>query len=553
MCKRLVCLSAALFVFACSALCVFASGADVKDVLEHNEPVETEQPVEANPQITSHDSEILIVYPDELTEKEKDTLAVVVETMTFLGHTADYYTESESAAKLGEYEQAVCCLLDYTPAFEQSLARYEGRVLFLGGISSRVPNASEFPRYTPNKGQTGAVARYTFSGMNTFESVAALDTPVFVGNASYTAGTLSVGEYELPLVCGWDGGKRYIPLTDYTSRFARAVLMQEVELWLWPYSDAPHSYAQFIVIDSVYPFTDPQKLNALVQELSAQKVNYVISVMPIYDNADFPAMKQLCEILRFAQANGGAVILRAPIIQGTLDFEELAQKLTDATQSYFDNEVYPLALEIPRSWMYNDDVRSTLGRYRTLFVYDDGTAGECLDLDKATNDFVRLGAQLVAPAITMDATGAGYLDCCASAVYIDSASDVESALVTLQAARDSTVPLKSLWNMEHIVYLNEFKSLFWDGTALKVNDERVSTEYEPREYEEDYDYKRTLFYRATADLESQNEVLIIFVSIALPVFVLSIVLARRQMKKRFLVNDKRDGPPDIPGVTDTKE
>ncbi|MCI1966258.1 MAG: DUF2334 domain-containing protein [Oscillospiraceae bacterium] len=481
-------------------------------------------------------AEILIVYPDDLDDAERNSLCRVVETMTYLGHTADYLPDRKAVLKLSQYSAVVCYALKDDSKTETALMGYSGRVLLLGCLPETLPDPKRYPRTVILSGKDSAVAAYTFSGGNTFTQLLALEGLRLPQNPTYTAGTLSASTGEIPLAEGW-GLVRYLPMTDYTTAFARAVLEQETTLWLWPYHDKPHSYAQFIVLDSVYPFTDPQRLLSIVQKLVREKINFVISVMPIYQNADYPAMRQFCEVLRYAQANGGAVIMHAPMVQGDLDPQVLQQKLTDAAQNYFKNQVYPVALEIPRAWMYRENLRSTLGRYRTLFVYEDGTAGECLDLKLATNDFIRLGAQLIPQTIGLDTTGTGYLDCRAGAVYLSSSEDPAQVLKAVSAVRNSTVPLKSLWDMSHTEYFNESGLLTWDGSALKVNGEKVSLNYIPKPYEENHNYKRTVLYRATANLQNQNHVLIVFVAVAMAAFALCMYLARRQMHLRFFYSD----------------
>lgn len=531
MCKRLASLLLSCVFLLLFSVSASAESGELKGLITKGEEDHSPSPKNGTEK-KMQKSEILIVYPDDLSDSARNSLFIVVETMTYLGHTADYLPQRKAAGRLSEYKAVVCYALEASSEMETALASFSGRVLLLGCLPETAPSPGGYPRCVLFSSKNSAVATYTFSGNNTFTQVLALDGLRLPQNPTYTAGTLSTSDGEWPLVEGW-GLVRHLPMTDYTTAFARAVLEQETTLWLWPYNDKPHSYAQFVVIDSVYPFADPNKLLFTVRKLAEEKMNFVISVMPIYQNADFPAMQQFCEVLRFAQANGGAVILHAPIIQGDLDEKTLQQKLTEAAQSYFENQVYPVALEIPRSWIYNEDLRATLGRYRTLFIYDDSAEGKCLDLKLATNDFVRLGAQIISPAIKLDAGGAGYLDCCASALYLPGSSGPEKVLETAHAARNSTVPLKSLWDMNQTEYFNDSGLLKWDGSALTVNGKKVSLSYAPKPYDVDHDYKRTVLYRATANLQNQNHTLIIFVATAMAIFVLCMYLARRQMHHRF--------------------
>ncbi|MFU0832472.1 MAG: hypothetical protein ACFWUC_05970 [Oscillospiraceae bacterium] len=514
---------------------VSAKGSDLHPLLTTGteEKWFAEQPTAAN---LAEVSDILIVYPDDLSETKQDSLSNIVECFTFLGYASDYLPQSKAATRLSQYNSLVCYALETSARMETALRNFSGHVLLLGCLPNTLPSTENYPRKILFSETNSAAASYTFSGNNTFSQLLVLDSFKLPEHPTYTAGTLATANGTWPLVSGWNS-VRYLPMTDYTTAFARAVLQQEVSLWLWPYQGKPHSYAQYIVIDSVYPFTNPEKLLTVVQNLVEEKISFVISVMPIYQNADFPAMQQFCEILRYAQANSGAVILHAPIVQGELNVQTLQQKLTDAEQSYIQNQVYPVALEIPKSWMYQENLRSTLGRFRTLFVYNDGLAGANLNFEAAVSDFSLLGAQLVSPVIPLDATGAGYLDCCATAVYIDSTVSEEQIMQKVHAARNSSAGFKSLWDAQHIAYFNNGGLLQWNGKTLMINGKEVSLDYEPKTFDENYDYKRTILYRATANLQKGNRVLILFVAAALGILALSMYLARRQMHRRFFYED----------------
>lgn len=528
----------ASLLFVCALLLPFsvhAKGSDLYPLLAtgKEENRSAEETTAAN---RADVSDILVIYPDDLSQTERDSLSNIVECFTFLGYASDYLPQSTAAERLSQYNAVVCYALETSAQMETALRNFSGRVFLLGCLPNTVPNSEDCPRKILFSETNSVAASYTFSGNNTFTQLLVLDSFKLPEHPTYTAGTLATANGTWPLVSGW-GSVRYLPMTDYTTAFARAVLQQEAALWLWPYQGKPHSYAQYMVIDSVYPFTNPKKLLTVVQNLVDEKINFVISVMPIYQNADFPAMRQFCEVLRYAQANSGAVILHAPIVQGELDAQTLQQKLTDAEQSYIQNQVYPMALEIPASWMYQENLRSTLGRYRTLFVYSDGSAGERLNLETAVSDFSLLGTQLVSPVIPLDLTGAGYLDCCATAAYIDSTASEEQIIKTVHAARNSAAGLKSLRDSQQAVYFNDGGLLQWNGKTLTVNGKNASLDYEPKTFDENYDYKRTILYRATANLQKGNRVLILFVAAALSILALSMYLARRQMHRRFFYED----------------
>ena len=80
---------------------------------------------------------------------------------------------------------------------------------------------------------------------------------------------------------------------------------------------------------------------------------FVISVMPIYANGDYPAMKRFCEVLRYAQANGGTIILHAPItVREGENKDQVWDYLTIAMQAYINYGIYPVAVQLPESYMF---------------------------------------------------------------------------------------------------------------------------------------------------------------------------------------------------------
>ena len=275
-------------------------------------------------------------------------------------------------------------------------------------------------------------------------------------------------------------------------------------------------------------------------------MNYVLSVMPLYRHSDYPGMKQFCEVLRYAQAHGGTVILHSPIIQNGVETNELQESLTSAFESYIENDVYPIALSIPSAWIFDDDLHETLGRYRTLFLEDTAAFSEKSGdtLASACNRFLSLGTQLFTPAIPLDDTGVSYLDTCATAVYVNAEEDDEKIGRIIGAARYSPVSMESLWDMDQAVYTNRSHYLTWNGENLVCDGEAVSLAYHPKPYDEHFNYKRNVYYRATADLAHENVLLIFFSLAVMILFVVLILAARRQMERQFLLRKRSDRPPD---------
>ena len=481
---------------------------------------------------------LLVIYPDLTSENVKKSMGAIAQVYTSLGYQVDYCSEQYAADVVDSYDSIVWLLPDPAEKLSQKMENYRGHVLLLGKTLDILPDLSKAKIEKLSQGEVSAAATYTYTGENTFQSAVSLSDAEFIQKPGYQSGKIVIDGLVEPLVMG-DGDVRYIALQDYQSDFAKAVLMQESVLWLWPYRDAPHEYSEYVVIDNIYPFTDPDRLLKIVNYMTDRNMNYVLAVMPIYQHANYPAMQQLCQVLKYAQAGNGAIILNAPIIQNDVKAEELQDKLTQGTLSYWDNGVYPLGLSVPSKWIYNQDLHDTLGRYRTLFIHDTD-AFETRDIsDLSTRKFLSLGSQLVTKAIGLDHSGVGYVDYCATAVYLDISMKDKDLYNAIDAARNSRIPLQSLKDMNHVVYMNKSNVMKWDGRVIQINGKRIDLKFKSEKYPENYNYQRSVYYRATANLAKQNRVLIVFSLLVLTLFILLAVLARRQMHKRFLYHDDK--------------
>ncbi|MBR6029718.1 MAG: DUF2334 domain-containing protein [Clostridia bacterium] len=504
------------------ALLLAAGGVLAEESPEEDSPAETR-------------GGVLVIYPEEADRRGMaDNLSAIAQTLFSLRCDADFVEAQDAGEVIGLYEQVIWCATTVSERMDPAVLQdYEGALLMLGAADGL--SAFGVEAVDAFAGSFIAVGEYAFVD----ELSRKHSTPVLnagqITDAAYRSGTLSAAKGQIPMASG-NGHRHYIALCDYTDAFSQAVLLQETAQWLWPYESRMHTYTEHVVLSPVYPFADPYRLRELVDYMVARKMVFTISVMPIYEHSDYPAMKQFCEVLRYAQANGGAVILHAPIVQNGVDAEELAEQLTLATMNYCDLGVYPLALEIPSAWLFREDLLPILGRYRTLFLTELDAFADQAVRDLNFGNYLRLGSQQVVPALRLDETGVSRVARCGTAVYLDMGMTEDERLHTvIEAARNAPIPMQSLWNMEQAVYLNDGHSLTWDQNTLKVDEAQRWITYAPTEQTERFNYRRNDYYRFVANLSNQNYFLI---SISAGVLILFLFLARRsrgQMHRRFLL------------------
>ena len=495
--------------------------------------------VRAEEETEKSPADILVIYPSSMNIRNgADNLSALAQVITSLGYTADFADMESGRAEVWKYAHMIFLNCEDVERDSYSLADgFSGQMMVLGsadhfrslGLSVEETNAER------------AETTYAFPDSTVFHANIRIDHPGSFEHADYTRGWVQTSDGTSPLVSG-EKKNRYIAIMDYTSEFAKAVLTQEIANWLWPYESRMHVYTEYVVLDEVYPFEDPYRLREFVDYMVEKKMSFVISVMPIYQNQDYPAMQQFCEVLRFAQANGGSIVLHAPIVQNGINAEELSMKLTEAACSYFENEVYPIALEIPSEWIFREDLIPLIGRNRTVLFSDNDAYANHSPAEYSLQNFISLGNLKIFPAIRLEDTGVSHLSVNSTAVYLNLAEmEDEEIYKEIDAAKNAPIPMQSLWDSEQALFFDEGNVLYWNRSSLLINGEQKFLDYEPKEYDSQHDYQRNVYYRFVANIRNQNYFLI---GISLVIVILFLVMgyySRRQMHRRFLVPVKKSG------------
>lgn len=145
-----------------------------------------------------------------------------------------------------------------------------------------------------------------------------------------------------------------------------SAFVKELSLWR---KENEQNCVEYYVIDKVYPFQNPAKLLEVVQEIQEKDAFFIISVMPVYNHEDYPAMQQFCEVLKYAQDNGGMIFLYAPVNQmDSFDVDLVNEYLSLAISAYVKQGVYPMGLQVPKNWIRNNDTVEIMSRFKTIMV-----------------------------------------------------------------------------------------------------------------------------------------------------------------------------------------
>ncbi len=309
-----------------------------------------------------------------------------------------------------------------------------------------------------------------------------------------------------------------------------ALLASCLQLWQWPYKNAPTAYGQYLVIDNVFPFLDLEKMMERTEILEAEGVPYILAVTPIFSNGEYPSMKRFCEYLRYVQSKGVGIILRVPFVSiEQVEAEELTRHIALAYEAYAMYGVYPMAIEAPKTWLQCENGLEALRGFLTVFLFetDEILQGPAMTENVAYRD----GHQIIAPAWEQQqAFSSSY----AQAIYYDAQMDVEDLRTQVQRIKASKRVLKNLNETENRVYCGDYAVNNSDG-LLQVNGENVSLAYVPFEYDPNYTFDRGISQYLKEQIETSNRYLMIFVIGASIIFLGMIILFRRQIRRELLL------------------
>lgn len=123
-----------------------------------------------------------------------------------------------------------------------------------------------------------------------------------------------------------------VPYCVVKGNFGYASYVEEKDLSSIALSNAFHNFFGlskkakgkfYIMIDEIYPFTDEKMLIKMGEELYENGIPYILRVMPVYENLNYPEFSKWIQRLLYLQAKGGTVVLHEPINTNGTDSEEM--------------------------------------------------------------------------------------------------------------------------------------------------------------------------------------------------------------------------------------
>lgn len=97
----------------------------------------------------------------------------------------------------------------------------------------------------------------------------------------------------------------------------------------------------YVMVDKVYPFSDIDMLMLTADRMYENGIPFIMSLMPVYSNTEYPSFARYANALRYIQSKSGSFIMHDPIITGNeLVGDGLEERMERAFAIFEDNNVY---------------------------------------------------------------------------------------------------------------------------------------------------------------------------------------------------------------------
>ncbi|WP_336789929.1 hypothetical protein [Paenibacillus sp. MMO-177] len=121
-----------------------------------------------------------------------------------------------------------------------------------------------------------------------------------------TYGQMTSSEFQAPFAVS-AGGYAYVPYFE-SGNLSELAVAYVLRTWLGV--EAPTQ--SYLLIRGITPFIDLDKLEALSEQLYNAGIPFLVSVSPLFNNTDYPAMQRYLAALQAVQSHNGSVLVQVP-------------------------------------------------------------------------------------------------------------------------------------------------------------------------------------------------------------------------------------------------
>jgi hypothetical protein len=111
----------------------------------------------------------------------------------------------------------------------------------------------------------------------------------------------------------------------------------------------------FLAVNEVYPFSDFTKLMDLAETLNDKGIEFIVSVIPVYDNYEFAAFQKYVDVLKYVEKKGGKLFIHFPVVNnaGTYNLDP-SGLLEKAVKEFRKRGLDIMGITLPQNQMLND-------------------------------------------------------------------------------------------------------------------------------------------------------------------------------------------------------
>lgn len=479
-------------------------------------------------------TDILFVFDNDLSDEGKKDLDSILKIIVYLGYNVSCRNIDEATDELKKYSHVIIYneKEHMDNEFIKGLDYNKNQFLLINGgaINQIIQTLKLLVNYEKIQDYNVDVNYKVSEEKEINESVGIKKVTLTNGNLDYVSGNISVkntdGNY-----CVRIGGFTNISMYNYNSELLKAMFAREIRLWMEKDNVTEQKYDKYIVFDEIYPFMNPDKILKIIEMMNEFKVPYVLSVMPIYGNYDYPAMKKFCEILTYAQAKGGTIILHYPIVQAEKnDKKEIQEKINTTLLAYNKYGVYPVAFEAPNNWIYDETFLEIMKKFKTIILKQEIKNEQFLSKETDRNIF--LNEHKIIGENHLD-----YINSYSTAEYLDCNKDIEELKKQLVKIKQTNEKIGDMWEYDQEIYTDR-EMLKYENNIIKVQEKEVSLKYIPYKYEENFDYNRGAISSMVESMRKSNQILLTIVLATTIIFVSFILIARYKIHRKFFYDEE---------------
>jgi hypothetical protein len=126
----------------------------------------------------------------------------------------------------------------------------------------------------------------------------------------------------------------------------------------------------YLALDEIYPFSDLDMLRKSADLLDENGIPFIVRIMPVYENFDYPAFLRFTQALLYVQSKGGSIVLHNPLIQeDEYVRESLETRLSRAKKALADAGITVLEMNYPPLEIKADDIQRIISSEKSFGTF----------------------------------------------------------------------------------------------------------------------------------------------------------------------------------------